>query len=81
MLQGQIAGFEATQRAQRDSREAYQGIASDDWHEGGSGQGEERRVLEDMQREMVWLRDHEQSAWAMGLTDVLPPGHARYMTP
>ncbi|PPQ91516.1 hypothetical protein CVT25_008903, partial [Psilocybe cyanescens] len=38
-------------------------------------------VLEEMQREMVWLRDQEYSAWAMGLTDVLPPGHARYMTP
>lgn len=38
-------------------------------------------VLEEMQREMVWLRDHEQSPWALGLTDVLPPGHSRYMTP
>jgi len=38
-------------------------------------------ILEEMQREMVWLRDHEHSSWAMGLTDVLPPGHSRYMTP
>jgi hypothetical protein len=38
-------------------------------------------ILEEMQREMVWLRDNEQGPWAMGLTDVLPPGHSRYMTP
>ncbi|KAH9474290.1 hypothetical protein JR316_0013453 [Psilocybe cubensis] len=38
-------------------------------------------VLAEMQREMVWLRDTEHSAWAMGLTEVRPPGWARYMTP
>ncbi|PPQ71062.1 hypothetical protein CVT26_011464 [Gymnopilus dilepis] len=42
---------------------------------------EHRRVLEEMQREMVWLRDQEEGAWALGLTDVSPPGWARYMTP
>jgi len=42
---------------------------------------EHKRVLEDMQREMVWLRDQEEGAWALGLTDVSPPGWARYMTP
>ncbi|KDR72394.1 hypothetical protein GALMADRAFT_770401 [Galerina marginata CBS 339.88] len=99
MLQDQIDEVRAQQDAQRTSREAYGGIASDAGHgeayggiasEEGHGVGEgdresreeeRRRVLEDMQREMVWLRDHEQSAWAMGLTDVLPPGYARYMTP
>ncbi|KDR71973.1 hypothetical protein GALMADRAFT_772621 [Galerina marginata CBS 339.88] len=99
MLQGQIDEVRAQQEAQRDSREAYAGIASDAGHgeayggiasEVGHGMGkgdwesreeERRRVLADMQRQVVWLRDHEQSAWAMGLTDVLPPGHARYMTP
>jgi len=44
-------------------------------------QPESAHILEEMQREMVWLQDHEHSAWAMGLTDVLPPGHSRYMTP
>jgi len=37
--------------------------------------------LQDMTREMMWLRDQENGSWAMGLTDVLPPGHTRYMTP
>ena len=38
-------------------------------------------IVDDMQRQIVWLREHEQSPWAMHLTDVVPPGYARYMTP
>ncbi|KAF8186708.1 hypothetical protein BJ912DRAFT_1042944 [Pholiota molesta] len=35
----------------------------------------------DMQRQMVWLREQESAPWALGLTDVLPPGHERYLRP
>lgn len=38
-------------------------------------------VLDDMQRQMVWLKNQEQSPWALHQTDVLPAGYARYMTP
>ena len=47
----------------------------------GGRAGEIRVALEDMQRQMVWLRGQETGAWALHLTDVLPPGHARYMRP
>ncbi|KIM48573.1 hypothetical protein M413DRAFT_20944 [Hebeloma cylindrosporum] len=38
-------------------------------------------VLDDMQRQMVWLRSQEQSPWALHQTDVVPAGYTRYMTP
>jgi len=38
-------------------------------------------VLGDMQRQMVWLSEQENGPWALGRTDTLPPGFARYMTP
>lgn len=47
----------------------------------GGRAGEIRVALEDMQRQMVWLRAQETGAWALHLTDVLPPGHARFMRP
>ncbi|KAF8155091.1 hypothetical protein BJ912DRAFT_1051074 [Pholiota molesta] len=40
-----------------------------------------RAVLGDMQRQMVWLREQEGAPWALGATDVLPPGHERYLRP
>ncbi|CAA7261513.1 unnamed protein product [Cyclocybe aegerita] len=41
----------------------------------------QRAVMDDMQRQMVWLRDQENSAWALEQTNNPPPGYARYMTP
>ena len=58
---------------------AVKGLFDREEEEGG--RAEHRRVLEGMQREMVWLRDQEEGAGALGLTDVSPPGWARYMTP
>lgn len=40
-----------------------------------------RAALEDMARQMVWLREQEGSAWAMHETNVKPAGWARYMRP
>jgi len=44
-------------------------------------QPDTNHILDNMQRQIVWLRDQEQSQWALHKTDVVPPGHARYMTP
>jgi len=44
-------------------------------------QPDTNHILDDMQRQIVWLREQEQSPWALHKTDVLPPGHERYMTP
>lgn len=38
-------------------------------------------VLDDLQRQMVWLRSQEQSPWALHQTDVFPDGYMRYMIP
>lgn len=45
------------------------------------GQPDMGHVLDDMQREMVWLKTQEQSPWALHQTDVVPAGYMRYMTP
>jgi hypothetical protein len=42
-------------------------------------QGGKAHILEEMQREMAWLEDQKMSTWAMGMTDALPSGYARYM--
>lgn len=39
------------------------------------------RVMEDLQKQVHWLEAQSESDWAKGLTDVPPPGFARYMTP
>jgi len=44
-------------------------------------QPDANHILDDMQRQIMWLREQEQSPWALHRTDVAPPGHARYMTP
>ncbi|KAF9552286.1 hypothetical protein CPC08DRAFT_768427 [Agrocybe pediades] len=40
-----------------------------------------RNVLQEMHREMMWLREHENGEWALGRTDEMPPGHQRYLRP
>ncbi|KAF9473824.1 hypothetical protein BDN70DRAFT_353929 [Pholiota conissans] len=40
-----------------------------------------RAALADMQRQMVWLKEQEGSMWALGMTDVMPAGHERYLRP
>ncbi|KAF4623797.1 hypothetical protein D9613_001281 [Agrocybe pediades] len=40
-----------------------------------------RNVLQEMHREMMWLREHENGEWALGKTDEMPPGHQRYLRP
>lgn len=44
-------------------------------------QPDTEHILDDMQRQIVWLREQEQSPWALHKTDVVPPGYVRYMTP
>ncbi|TFK23754.1 hypothetical protein FA15DRAFT_670233 [Coprinopsis marcescibilis] len=39
------------------------------------------RVLKDLRRQMQWLMDNIDSEWALGVTDVTPPGFSRFMTP
>ncbi|PPR04853.1 hypothetical protein CVT24_007241 [Panaeolus cyanescens] len=37
-----------------------------------------RVVLEDMRKQMVWLKENENGPWAMGTTDTPPPGYMSF---
>ena len=34
----------------------------------------------EMAEKMAWLREQQEGAWALGLTEVTPLGYDRYMT-
>jgi len=40
-----------------------------------------KQVLEDMQKQLVWLAEAKESRWALNETDIKPAGYSRHMTP
>jgi hypothetical protein len=36
--------------------------------------------MSEMSEKMTWLREQQEGSWALGLTEVTPPGYNRYMT-
>ena len=42
--------------------------------------GKEVVTMDEMSEKMAWLREQQEGSWALGLTEVTPPGFSRYMT-